>query len=209
MKIGFLGDSITEGVGASDVSKNYVSQVGKISGAEVKNYGISATRIARNKSLSYGHGGDMDFNFRFCFLDKSLDYIFVFGGTNDFGHGDAKFGTATERNVYTFGGALNTLVDKLIKTYGKDKVVFITPLKRVDEDHPNPNSGKYLSEYVALMKKILERRGIRYLDFYEELLPRPDTAELSEFFVDGLHPNDKGHRIITERICEFLKAEKN
>ena len=45
-KIYFLGDSITEGVGASDAEHCYVSVFGKLSGAIVKNYGISATRIA-------------------------------------------------------------------------------------------------------------------------------------------------------------------
>ena len=45
-KIYFLGDSITEGVGASDTEHCYVSVFGKLSGAVVKNYGISATRIA-------------------------------------------------------------------------------------------------------------------------------------------------------------------
>ena len=45
-KIYFLGDSITEGVGASDAEHCYVSVFGKLSGTIVKNYGISATRIA-------------------------------------------------------------------------------------------------------------------------------------------------------------------
>lgn len=45
-KVLFLGDSITEGVGASSKDTCYVSVFGKISGAEVKNFGISGTRIA-------------------------------------------------------------------------------------------------------------------------------------------------------------------
>ena len=36
-KIYFLGDSITEGVGASDAEHCYVSVFGKLSGAIVKN----------------------------------------------------------------------------------------------------------------------------------------------------------------------------
>ncbi|MBO7345757.1 MAG: hypothetical protein J6U92_07470 [Clostridia bacterium] len=30
----------------------------------------------------------------------------------------------------------------------------------------------------------------------------------SEYFVDGLHPNDKGHSLIAEKICEFIKNDK-
>lgn len=37
----FLGDSITEGVGASCPKNRYVSVFAKMSGIEVKNYGIS------------------------------------------------------------------------------------------------------------------------------------------------------------------------
>lgn len=43
----FLGDSITEGVGASSPDKNYVSVFQSLSGANAVNYGISATRIAK------------------------------------------------------------------------------------------------------------------------------------------------------------------
>ena len=52
MKLAFLGDSITEGVGASSLETNYVSQVGKMLGCEVLNYGIGGTRIARKKESS-------------------------------------------------------------------------------------------------------------------------------------------------------------
>ena len=39
-KINFLGDSITEGSGASEHPKCYVSQVADLSGAVCRNYGI-------------------------------------------------------------------------------------------------------------------------------------------------------------------------
>ena len=48
-KICFIGDSITEGVGASSKEKCYVSVFEKISGADVTNLGISGTRIARQQ----------------------------------------------------------------------------------------------------------------------------------------------------------------
>lgn len=47
-----MGDSITEGAGASCVERGYVSVFGKISGADVRNYGIGGTRIARQKQPS-------------------------------------------------------------------------------------------------------------------------------------------------------------
>ena len=49
--INFLGDSITQGVGASSKETNYVSQTKEILNlAAANNYGISATRIAPRKT---------------------------------------------------------------------------------------------------------------------------------------------------------------
>ena len=35
-------------------------------------------------------------------MDSDADVVVVFGGTNDFGHGDAKLGTFESRDPYTF-----------------------------------------------------------------------------------------------------------
>ncbi len=38
-------------------------------------------------------------------MDNDADIIIVFGGTNDFGNGDAPFGEMSDRTPYTFYGA--------------------------------------------------------------------------------------------------------
>ena len=52
MKINFLGDSITWGVGASVRENSYVMQVGDMLGCEVCNFGANGTRIAKQHSVS-------------------------------------------------------------------------------------------------------------------------------------------------------------
>ena len=206
MKLGFLGDSVTEGVGATCPENNYVSVIGRLLGAEVKNYGISGTRIARQTSLSYPHAWDMDFNLRTGFIDNDFDYIFVFGGTNDYGHGDAPLGEKEDNTVYTFSGAINLLIDAL---KGKtNKLVFITSLNRFDEDLLNPTTKKPLKDYVLKMKEVLNYRKIPYLDFFNNLLEKPKTIENEGVFADGLHPNDKGYQILAKAICEYIKEDK-
>lgn len=108
-KIYFLGDSITEGVGASDTEHCYVSVFGKLSGAVVKNYGISATRIACQTENLTTTEPDLSFVNRVDSMDSDADVVVVFGGTNDFGHGDAKLGTFESRDPYTFYGAMHVL----------------------------------------------------------------------------------------------------
>lgn len=207
MKINFLGDSITEGVGSSAIENNYVSQTGKILNANVNNYGISGTRIAKQKSVTHPHSFDMYFPSRIDFLDKDADVTVVFGGTNDFGHGNADFGQPSDYTADTFCGALNVLTDGLIRKFGKKKLLFVLPLHRFAEDNKNPATGKTLKDYVDTERDILKSKGIKYLDLFCDELPEPEGEGQSEYFADGLHPNDKGHRFLAEKIADFIRRE--
>ena len=62
MRLLFLGDSITEGVGASAPENVYVNLVAKTMQFEVVNYGISGTRIARQTNPTvYATRWNLDF----------------------------------------------------------------------------------------------------------------------------------------------------
>ena len=113
MKISFLGDSITQGCGASEFGKGYVELFGAKYGVQAKNYGLGGTRIARQKEKSEYPQYDLDFIGRVKDIDKSSDFVFVFGGTNDYEHGRAEFGTFADYGEYTFCGAVNLLSDML------------------------------------------------------------------------------------------------
>ena len=130
MKLIFLGDSITEGVGATCEENKYVSVVAKICGVETANFGVSGTRIARQNKPTLPRTFDYDFQMRAEVMDKDADMVFVFGGTNDYGHGDAKIGSENDDTPYTFYGGLNNLMKKLIGIYGKEKICFILPMRR-------------------------------------------------------------------------------
>ncbi len=218
MKINFLGDSITAGAGASKYELCYVEQVGKILGCEVENFGVGGTRIATQKSVSDDPKWDEHFMIR---AEKmgAADRVFVFGGTNDYGHGDAKFGKMGDESEYTFYGAFNNLVKYLVGKYGAGKLCFILPIPRYNMNsllgsaERKANTEKYnnsdlhiLSEYINAEIEILEKYGVEYLDL-SAYLPEPDTNGASEFFVDGLHPNDLGHKIIAEQVSEYVKSK--
>lgn len=208
MIIDFLGDSITEGAGASSMDNCFVSQTGKLLNAKANNYGISGTRIARQKGVTQPHIFDMHFPSRMDFLDRNADVIVVMGGTNDFGHGNADFGEMSDYTTDTFCGAFNVLTNGLMRTYGRKKLLFVLPLHRFTEDDKNPVTGKILKDYVDAEREILKNKGIKYLDlFCDEQLPKPEKAGQSEFFADGLHPNDKGHRLLAEKVADFIRKE--
>ena len=109
VKLIFLGDSITQGVGASDQAHSFVGIVEKETGARVLNAGMGSTRIAASDlQWDEPHWHALDFVTRAAVLPDDCDFIFVFGGTNDYGDGDAPVGDETDKGV-------NSAPDRLIK----------------------------------------------------------------------------------------------
>ncbi len=211
MKINFLGDSITEGCWASSKEKRYSSLVCQALGATENNYGIGGTRIARQKQVSID-GEDNNFCYRAQNMDKDADFVFVFGGTNDYGHGDVDIGSVSDKKEDTFCGALKWLVEYLIDIYGKSRICFILPLHRYNEDNPYGEGGKQkasgtLSQYVQAEIDILEQYGVDYLDF-RDVFPVPKVNTGDELTHDGLHPNNEGHYLLANLLVKYLNAKK-
>ncbi len=213
IKINFLGDSITEGAGASCVENRYVSRIALDYGAICRNYGIGGTRIARQTSLSECASGDRDFGSRVDEMDADADVIVIFGGTNDYGHGDAPIGNFCDTTPDTFYGALHALYTSVINKYPDSLVVVLTPLHRVGENNPNGENGRKsapaapLKTYCDAIKLVAEYYSIPVLDLYAASGIQPNLQILREkFTVDGLHPNDAGHKKIAKMIAEFIKS---
>lgn len=205
----FLGDSITEGVGASVSENCYVKVFERISGARTYNAGISGTRIARQQiinpdTISYDTN---DFITRIDKLPREASAVVVFGGTNDFCHGDAPFGTFEDNTLDTFCGALHCLSKALIERFPSAEIIFMTPLHRVDENIPNQSNGLILQDYVNSIKRAAESYSFPVLDLYalSGMQPRIEVQN-KLYFDDGLHPNDNGHKRIAHKLIEFIKT---
>ena len=152
MKIAFLGDSITSGCGATNIGDRYVDHVEKILNAEVLNYGVSGTRLARQKEVSSDPSTDYDFLARAENMDKDVDAVLVFGGTNDYGSGKAPFGQLVDQTPYTFCGAVNSLIEYLSLEYGQGKIGVILPLPRYNGNCKNESNNLTLFDYVKTIK---------------------------------------------------------
>ena len=205
-KINFLGDSITQGVGTSSLDKRFTDLIAKDYGAVCRNYGISGTRIARQQNGSDPN----DYCARFSAMDDDADYVVVFGGTNDFGHGDAPIGSFDDRTVDTFCGAVHTLFSGLIEKYPFSKIAILTPLHRCNEDNPKGDGNKpynvgVLKDYVDIIRKIAEYYSLPVLDLYACSGLQPKIPVIKETYMpDGLHPSDAGYRILADKIAKFL-----
>ena len=205
-KVCFLGDSITEGAGASDVRHGYVAQFEKMTNVKkAYNFGIGGTKISKQTVPSEAPY-DRDFLGRYPTLPDDSDIICVFGGTNDYGWGDAKFGNMESRDPYTFYGACHLLFEGLITKFCGKPIVIFTPLHRENETKKDMN-GHILKEYVDVIKEVAAYYGLPVLDLYIKSGMQPAVPIVKERLMpDGLHPSDEGHKILAQRVKGFLES---
>ena len=213
-KIAFLGDSITEGYGTTGEDATFWRILGRETGAQVFGYGIGGTRIAPllNPAADDPAMWGKDFCTRVDTMIPDADIVVVFGGTNDFGHGDVPFGDQTDREPTTFCGAAHTLCRKLLERYPAGQIVIMTPTHRLDEQDRGLNAFGIrrcgiLIDYVRAIRETAEYYSIPVLDLYRVSGIQPAVEEMKvRYMPDGLHPNDAGHVKIAEKLIGFLKS---
>jgi lysophospholipase L1-like esterase len=212
-KINFLGDSITQGCGTSSPEHIFVNLLKEqYHLAAARNYGIGGTRIAPQIEPYNEFWDAHDFLGRIDEMDDDADVVVVFGGTNDFGHGDAPIGDVNCRGSNTFCGSVHELFTRLITKYPAATIVVLTPLHRTNEDNPRGDGYKKydygtLKVYVEKLREIAEFYSLPVLDLYATSGLQPRVPIIKQTYCpDGLHPNDAGHEILAKKLGAFLTA---
>lgn len=212
LKVNFLGDSITFGSGTSCPEAIFHALLKKNANlAEVRNYGIGGTRIAIQKGNEFRPKDDyVDVNSfceRYDQMDNDADLIVVFGGTNDYGHGDAPLGHFEDRTPDTFYGACHYLFSGLTKKYLGKPIVVMTPMHRTAAPiYYLPGQRRDLREYVGIIREVAEYYSLPVLDLYAISGIQPAIPEVKEKYMpDGLHPNDAGHLVMADKLQKFLE----
>ena len=216
LRVNFLGDSITEGTGVINVAENrYDNRLKRMYNlGATNNYGIGGTRLAHQEKPSDKPRYDLCFCGRAYNMDPDADLIVVYGGVNDYIHGDAYFGKMEDRTPETFCGAVYYLMELIKTLYPETPVVFMTPahchFRGVSDREISPrpvkkSDAKPLAEYVRVIKERGEELGIPVLDMFENLGIDPNTEEeMTRYTEDGLHFNDDGHAFIARALGDFL-----
>ncbi len=207
--VNFIGDSITEGHGVADVASGRYDNILKVQCdlKTVYNYGIGGSRLAHQRVASENPRHDLYFCARAYDLNPAADLTVVFGGTNDYGHGDAPFGTMADKTPDTYCGAVDFLMRTLPALYPGMAFVFMTPARRVGDEIPNKSNALPLKAYVEVIRAKGAEYGIPVLDLYDDLGLDPNDEQVqAQYAPDGLHFNDTGHQIIADRLSAFLNA---
>jgi lysophospholipase L1-like esterase len=130
-----------------------------------------------------------------------VDYLVIFYGTNDWGHG-LPLGKNTDITGATFKGAINHTVSMIRTAFPEMQIVLITPLFRANADTLTNTEGLYLADYA----NALLERGAAYKLPVLDLLRVGDinNNNASIYLADGIHPTTAGMQRIADKLAPFL-----
>ena len=173
------------------------------------------------KSITYGYGvGGTTITKREGRTDSILermtkmfsehpeaDYIVIQGGVNDaYNITDCPIGTIStgytaELNENTFAGALESIFKYAQTNWLGKKIAYIVTFKV-----PSAMGQFKFNEYMDIAKQICEKWSVPYCDLYNESNLNYYIQEVSNTYGGGLHPNEAGYRIITNKIEKWLET---
>ena len=210
VSITFIGDSITYGVGTDKTYWKMLDESKEF--GNVRGYGVSGSCISSKSD--YGNNNSPLIN-RYMNLPYSNIYV-IFMGTNDYGH-ETPLGNIDDNSDTSFYGALNVIVSGIKNKYDDSEIVFVTPLHRYGAgtskilnqkytyDYLNNGVEASLGDYRKAIIDICNKYNLQYIDLYNETGFTPENAEFrKEYMPDGIHPNQKGHEIISQIIKKYL-----
>ncbi len=213
--INFLGDSITEGIGLDDVKDCYDRVVArKCKTKEIRNYSISGSRLAHQTKPSTKAHYDLCFCGRAFYMNREADIIVVYGGVNDYIHGDAPIGTPDDKTPATFYGALDFLINFLRDNFDA-KIVFMTPAhclyRDIVDSEPSHRDMKRddampLYRYAEIIKEKCKEYDIPVADLFRDLgIDANNDSDREKYMVDGLHFNPLGHEAIADLLIKTIE----
>ena len=127
------------------------------------------------------------------------------------------------KNMGTFRGRINTVMEYLKHNFPNQQIVLMTPLHRgyanfsgsnVQPAECFPNVlGLYLEDYVKALREAADIWGVALIDLYRDSGLLPTDPAYAKYFRDGgengkdnLHPNGLGHLRMARTIAARLRT---
>ncbi|MBQ8497917.1 MAG: SGNH/GDSL hydrolase family protein [Clostridia bacterium] len=175
-KLLLFGDSITQGYDAYHSSLSYANRIARALDADILNQAI---------------GGEV---FDADILDENIvfdpDTVIVAYGTNDWAKCPTKEAFLEEAERFFIN---------IKALYGEKKLVYISPIFRVDVDD-NVSAFSTFANAVEDLKALAVKQGFFLVDGFRL------TPHISDFFADlYLHPNDLGFGFYAENLLKELE----
>lgn len=233
-KVAFLGDSITTPAQTNRPQRIFWQYLAEDLGLEPHLYAVSGyqwDRVYKAAKLMRDEMG------------SSVDAILVFAGTNDYMNGiplgewydEVNEEVAIKgqklmlprrhfrKDMKTFKGRINTVMDFLKTNFPDQQIILMTPLHRgyanlggtnIQPAESVPNAlGRHFEEYIAALREAADIWSVPLIDLYRESGLYPMNAAYAKCFrsggpkgTDNLHPNTEGHRRLAKTIAARLQT---
>ena len=205
-----LGDSITEGFLGSWTAEQpnfanptWCQTIASNLGCTVNNYGKSATSICDGSTESFVTRLN-------SMPESSIDMLFIFGGTNDYGDLRATtLGTINDAPAQgtNFYASFKYLVETAINKYPSAQVCVVTPLRRATNE--TNSNGISMENIVSAEKEVANYYGIDCLDYYHNSGLNPAIQiQRNTYAPDGLHPNQLGvNTFLAPAFSEYVSRK--
>ncbi len=221
----FIGDSITNGIGASSANTKYVKVLAdKLGLSSFKNLGANGTTLCTGTTSSTG----CNFGKLTLANCSGAAVVTIMMGTNDFNCAKAGInvmGTFLEDSTETVYGALNRWCKQVVALRNEEackdtKFFFVTPIpglvnlsvvnnsaaRHGDQNKVNA-AGWTMRDYCEALIKTCDYYDIPVIDLnrYGSLYYKnADNNQLTQYLSDYVHPNDAGHALIAEDLYQFI-----
>lgn len=214
--VNFMGDSITQGVGGNlggrVVENPFPKIISDNTSCTSNNYGIAGSTIGGDGSTvnptTEAIMGYLPMIDRLSNMNNNADINVIFGGTNDaLADRQVPLGVMGDTTNLTFYGALNNIALYLLNNYPTKINLFITPLKRQNQETGN-KFGLKLKDYVDAVIEVANKYGFPVLDLYNEMGGTPlNSTWKNSNMSDGTHPNQNYYYNLANKITNFISSQ--
>lgn len=197
IRVIFFGDSITQ-MGADpggyiDRMNSTLKGKGLASGYELIGAGIGGNKVY-----------DLYLRMEEDVMSKSPDIVVIWVGVNDVWH-KASLGTGTDADKFEkfYEAIIKKLEAKNIK------VILCTPSTIGEKtDFSNQQDGD-LNKYSAIIRNLAIKHKCELCDFRKifhdyDLKFNTDNLEKGILTMDGVHLNEKGNQLVSEKLIELI-----
>jgi acyl-CoA thioesterase-1 len=200
IKVACVGNSITEGYGLANQSKTAFPVIlESILGSDysVLNFGRSGATAQKKSDNTYWTCNQFSNVFAF-----NPDIIILKLGTNDVRpRMDGKAGT--NWNAENFSKDYQAMIDtfKIIPSKPQIYLCLPTPISKTNAFNWNDGDSSLRACVIPAIKKIGAVNKLPVIDLYTHMSNQPEN------FPDGIHPNEKGAKIIAEFIAKAIQGK--
>ena len=187
IRVACVGDSITEGDTTTNKSATaYPAQLQSFLGEEylVKNFGASGHAALKEVGYVQSYWKNSKYSDSLAF---EPNIVIIMLGTNDVI--DPKY----TDDIYA--ADMKALIDSY-KALPTNPEIYIATAPCVYAEESNNRAERVQTVLLPVQKKIAEDNGCKLVDINEK------TQNMSEFYTDGLHPNDAGYLKLAQFMYE-------